>query len=169
MRQFAKIHSLCLILLILFGVSACNDDLGVGTGTVKEGVPTTISLNFSTNSQTVQSRVEQPGETEYNVSSVYLFAFNSNGDKTGGQAFDSQSGGLTGTYRNNSFTGTLNGFNVLSGSNQTLYALVNYDNANFTLSKSLDEINRIGDLENLTVQIADGRITLNRYSFFYVR
>lgn len=73
MRQFAKIHSLCLILLILFGVSACNDDLGVGTGTVKEGVPTTISLNFSTNSQTVQSRVEQPGETEYNVSSVYLF------------------------------------------------------------------------------------------------
>lgn len=166
MRQFAKIYSLCLILLILFGVSACNDDLGVGTGTVKEGVPTTISLKFSTNSQTVQSRVEQPGETEYNVSSVYLFAFNSNGDKTGGQAFNSQSGGLTGTYRNNSFTGTLTGFNVLSGSNQTLYALVNYDNANFTLSKSLDEINRIKDLEDLTVKIADERITLNRYSFF---
>lgn len=165
MRQFAKIYSLCLILLILFGVSACNDDLGVGTGTVKEGVPTTISLNFSTNSQTVQSRVEQPGETEYNVSSVYLFAFNSNGDKTGGQAFNSQNG-LTGSYGNNSFTGTLTGFNVLSGSNQTLYALVNYDNANFTLSKPLNEINRIEDLENLTVQIADGRITLNRYSFF---
>lgn len=165
MRQFAKIHSLCLILLILFGVSACNDDLGVGTGTVKEGVPTTISLNFSTNSQTVQSRVEQPGETEYNVSSVYLFAFNSNGDKTGGQAFNSQKG-LTGSYVNDSFTGTLSGFNVLSGSNQTLYALVNYDNANFTLSKSLDEINRIGDLEDLTVKIADERITLNRYSFF---
>lgn len=166
MKQFAKIYSLCLILLILFGVSACNDDWGVRTGNVKEGVPTTISLNFSTSSQTIQSRVEQPGETEYNVSSVYLFAFNSNGDKTGGQAFDSQSGGLTGTYGNNSFTGTLNGFNVLSGRNQTLYALVNYDNANFTLSKSLDEINRIKDLENLTVQIADGRITLNRYSFF---
>lgn len=165
MRQFAKIYSLCLILLILFGVSACNDDLGVGTGTVKEGVPTTISLKFSTNSQTVQSRVEQPGETEYNVSSVYLFAFNSNGDKTGGQAFNSQNG-LTGSYVNNSFEGTLENFNVLSGSNQTLYALVNYDNANFTLSKSLDEINRIEDLENLTVQIADGRITLNRYSFF---
>lgn len=165
MRQFAKIYSLCLILLILFGVSACNDDLGVGTGTVKEGVPTTISLKFSTNSQTVQSRVEQPGETEYNVSSVYLFAFNSNGDKTGGQAFNSQKG-LTGLYRDNSFTGTLTGFNVLSGSKQTLYALVNYDNANFTLSKSLDEINRIEDLEKLTVQIADGRITLNRYSFF---
>ena len=165
MRQFAKIYSLCLILLILFGVSACNDDLGVGTGTVKEGVPTTISLKFSTNSQTVQSRVEQPGETEYNVSSVYLFAFNSNGDKTGGQAFNSQNG-LTGLYENNSFEGTLENFNVLSGSNQTLYALVNYDNANFTLSKSLDEINRIEDLEKLTVQIADGRITLNRYSFF---
>lgn len=165
MKQFAKIYSLCLILLILFGVSACNDDLGVGTGTVKEGVPTTISLNFSTNSQTVQSRVEQPGETEYNVSSVYLFAFNSNGDKTGGQAFNSQKG-LTGSYRNNSFTGKLTGFNVLSGSKQTLYALVNYDNANFTLSKSLDEINRIEDLKDLTVKIADERITLNRYSFF---
>ncbi|WP_308762314.1 hypothetical protein [uncultured Bacteroides sp.] len=165
MRQFAKIYSLCLILLILCGVSACNDDLGVGTGTVKEGVPTTISLNFSTNSQTVQSRVEQPGETEYNVSSVYLFAFNSNGDKTGGQAFNSQNG-LAGSYGNNSFIGTLSGFNVLSGSNQTLYALVNYDNANFTLSKSLDEINRIEDLEDLTVKIADERITLNRYSFF---
>lgn len=166
MKQFAKIYSLCLILLILFGVSACNDDWGVRTGNVKEGVPTTISLNFSTSSQTIQSRVEQPGETEYNVSSVYLFAFNSNGDKTGGQAFDSQSGGLTGTYGNNSFTGTLNGFNVLSGSNQTLYALANFDNENFTLSKSLDEINRIEDLEDLTVQIAEGRITLNRYSFF---
>ena len=165
MRQFAKIYSLCLILLILFGVSACNDDLGVGTGTVKEGVPTTISLKFSTNSQTVQSRVEQPGETEYNVSSVYLFAFNSNGDKTGGQAFNSQNG-LTGSYGNNSFEGTLENFNVLSGSNQTLYALVNYDNANFTLSKSLDEINRIKDLKDLTVKIADERITLNRYSFF---
>lgn len=166
MKQFAKIYSLCLILLILFGVSACNDDWGVRTGNVKEGVPTTISLNFSTSSQTIQSRVEQPGETEYNVSSVYLFAFNSNGDKTGGQAFDSQSGRLTGTYGNNSFTGTLNGFNVLSGSNQTLYALANFDNENFTLSKSLDEINRIEDLEDLTVQIAEGRITLNRYSFF---
>lgn len=166
MKQFAKIYSLCLILLILFGVSACNDDWGVRTGNVKEGVPTTISLNFSTSSQTIQSRVEQPGETEYNVSSVYLFAFNSSGDKTGGQAFDSQSGGLTGTYGNNSFTGTLNGFNVLSGSNQTLYALANFDNENFTLSKSLDEINRIEDLEDLTVQIAEGRITLNRYSFF---
>lgn len=165
MRQFAKIYSLCLILLILFGVSACNDDLGVGTGTVKEGVPTTISLKFSTNSQTVQSRVEQPGETEYNVSSVYLFAFNSNGDKTGGQAFNSQNG-LTGSYGNNSFEGTLENFNVLSGRNQTLYALVNYDNANFTLSKSLDEINRIKDLKDLTVKIADERITLNRYSFF---
>lgn len=166
MRQFTKIYSLCLILLILFGVSACNDDWGVRTGNVKEGVPTTISLNFSTSSQTIQSRVEQPGETEYNVSSVYLFAFNSNGDKTGGQAFDSQSGGLTGTYGNNSFTGTLKGFNVLSGSNQTLYALANFDNENFILSKSLDEINRIEDLEDLTVQIAEGRITLNRYSFF---
>lgn len=165
MRQFAKIYSLCLILLILFGVSACNDDLGVGTGTVKEGVPTTISLKFSTNSQTVQSRVEQPGETEYNVSSVYLFAFNSNGDKTGGQAFNSQNG-LTGSYRNNSFEGTLENFNVLSGSNQTLYALANFDNANFTLSKSLDEINCIEDLKDLTVKIADERITLNRYSFF---
>lgn len=165
MKQFAKIYSLCLILLILFGVSACNDDWGVRTGNVKEGVPTTISLKFSTNSQTVQSRVEQPGETEYNVSSVYLFAFNSNGDKTGGQAFNSQNG-LTGSYGNNSFEGTLENFNVLSGSNQTLYALVNYDNANFTLSKSLDEINRIEDLEDLTVKIADERITLNRYSFF---
>lgn len=165
MKQFAKIYSLCLILLILFGVSACNDDWGVRTGNVKEGVPTTISLKFSTNSQTVQSRVEQPGETEYNVSSVYLFAFNSNGDKTGGQAFNSQKG-LTGSYVDDSFTGTLSGFNVLSGSKQTLYALVNYDNANFTLSKSLDEINRIEDLEDLTVKIADERITLNRYSFF---
>lgn len=167
MKRFAKIYSLYFILFVLIGVSACNDDLGVGrSGTVKEGIPTTISLKFSTNSQSVQSRVEQPGETEYNVSSVYLFAFNSNGDKTGGQAFDSQSGGLTGTYGNNSFSGTLNGFNVLSGSNQTLYALANFDNENFTLSKSLDEINRIEDLEDLTVQIAEGRITLNRYSFF---
>ena len=167
MKRFAKIYSLCFILFVLIGVSACNDDLGVGrSGTVKEGVPTTISLKFSTNSQSVQSRVEQPGETEYNVSSVYLFAFNSNGDKTGGQAFDSQNGGLTGTYNNNSFTGTLNGFKVLSGSNQILYALVNYDNENFTLSKSVEEINRIEDLDNLTVQIAGERITLNRYSFF---
>ena len=167
MKRFAKIYSLCFILFVLIGVSACNDDLGVGrSGTVKEGVPTTISLKFSTNSQSVQSRVEQPGETEYNVSSVYLFAFNSNGYKTGGQAFDSQNGGLTGTYNNNSFTGTLNGFKVLSGSNQILYALVNYDNENFTLSKSVEEINRIEDLDNLTVQIAGERITLNRYSFF---
>lgn len=167
MKRFAKIYSLCFILFVLIGVSACNDDLGVGrSGTVKEGIPTTISLKFSTNSQSVQSRVEQPGETEYNVSSVYLFAFNSNGDKTGGQAFDSQNGGLTGTYNNNSFTGTLNGFKVLSGSNQILYALVNYDNENFTLSKSVEEINRIEDLDNLTVQIAGERITLNRYSFF---
>lgn len=167
MKRFAKIYSLCFILFVLIGVSACNDDLGVGrSGTVKEGIPTTISLKFSTNSQSVQSRVEQPGETEYNVSSVYLFAFNSNGDKTGGQAFVSQDGGLTGTYNNNSFTGTLNGFKVLSGSNQILYALVNYDNENFTLSKSVEEINRIEDLDNLTVQIAGERITLNRYSFF---
>ena len=116
-----------LMLIAFIGLTGCKDDVLVegNAGQVEEGIPTTVSINFSTTPQKKLSRAEQTPEAEYNVSTIYLFAFNARGEKTGGQAFAVNGTEATGAYGNESFTGTINGFNVLTGSRQRLYAIAN--------------------------------------------
>lgn len=157
-----------LMLIAFIGLTGCKDDVLVerNAGQVEEGIPTTVSINFSTTPQKKLSRAEQTPEAEYNVSTIYLFAFNARGEKTGGQAFVVNGTDATGTYGNESFTGTINGFNVLTGSRQRLYAIANYNNGDFDLSKvKLDAIDTEAELLELSIATRNQQLLLNHLSF----
>lgn len=157
-----------LMLIAFIGLTGCKDDALVegNAGQVEEGIPTTVSINFSTTPQKKLSRAEQTPETEYNVSTIYLFAFNARGEKTGGQAFAVNGTEATGAYGNESFTGTINGFNVLTGSRQRLYAIANYNNGDFDLSKEkLDAIDTEAELLELSIATRNQQLLLNHLSF----
>ena len=156
------------MLIALIGLSGCKDDALVkgNVGQVEEGIPVTVSVNFFTTPQKTLSRAEQTPETEYNVSTIYLFAFNARGEKTGGQAFMVNGTDATGSYSNESFTGTINRFNVLTGTRQRLYAIANYNSSDFNLTKrQLDAIDTETELLDLSVATRGGRILLNHLSF----
>lgn len=157
-----------LMLIAFIGLTGCKDDVLVegNAGQVEEGIPTTVSINFSTTPQKKLSRAEQTPEAEYNVSTIYLFAFNARGEKTGGQAFVVNGTEATGTYGNESFTGTINGFNVLTGSRQRLYAIANYNNGDFDLLKEkLDAIDTEAELLELSIATRNQQLLLNHLSF----
>lgn len=157
-----------LMLIAFIGLTGCKDDALVegNAGQVEEGIPTTVSINFSTTPQKKLSRAEQTPEAEYNVSTIYLFAFNARGEKTGGQAFAVNGTEATGAYGNESFTGTINGFNVLTGSRQRLYAIANYNNGDFDLSKEkLDAIDTEAELLELSIATRNQQLLLNHLSF----
>lgn len=157
-----------LMLIAFIGLTGCKDDVLVegNAGQVEEGIPTTVSINFSTTPQKKLSRAEQTPEAEYNVSTIYLFAFNARGEKTGGQAFAVNGTEATGTYRDESFTGTINGFNVLTGSRQRLYAIANYNNGDFDLSEEiLNAIDTEAELLDLSIATRNKQLLLNHLSF----
>ena len=159
-----------LVLIGVLGLFGCKDDVLVNDNrdNVKAGIPVQISVNFSTVLEKVQSRVVQEPETEYNVSNIYLFAFNERGEKTGGQSF-TVGEDATGSYGNESFTGTISGFKVLTGTEQKLYAIANYDSGDFDLSKEiLDAIETESALQELSIGIRNNRVLLNRLSFVMV-
>lgn len=157
-----------LMLIAFIGLTGCKDDVLVegNAGQVEEGIPTTVSINFSTTPQKKLSRAEQTPEAEYNVSTIYLFAFNARGEKTGGQAFAVNGMEATGTYGNESFTGTINEFNVLTGSRQRLYAIANYNNGDFDLSEEkLNAIDTEAELLDLSIVTRNQQLLLNHLSF----
>lgn len=156
------------MLIAFIGLSGCKDDALVegNAAQVEEGIPVTVSVNFFTAPQKTLSRAEQRPETEYNVSTIYLFAFNARGEKTGGQAFTVDGTEATGSYGDESFTGTINGFKVLTGSRQRLYAIANYNSSDFGLTKErLDEIDTEAELLDLSIATRNSQILLNHMSF----
>ena len=159
-------HIIWYIFILAIGMSGCQDNLEEFKDLkVEEGIPVSISIDFSTVRQSVLTKVEQSPETEYNVSTIYLMAFNSRGEKTGGQAFLVGDGNVTGNYDNESFSGKISGFEVTSGMGQSLYAIANYDNSDFEISRSLNNIKTEDELEDLQIWIRNDRILLNRISF----
>ena len=156
------------MLIALIGLSGCKDDALVkgNVGQVEEGIPVTVSVNFFTTPQKTLSRAEQTPETEYNVSTIYLFAFNARGEKTGGQAFMVNGTDATGSYSNESFTGTINGFKVLTGTRQRLYAIANYNSRDFNLTENqLNAIDTEAELLELSIATRGNQLLLNHLSF----
>lgn len=167
--RVGKLYIILWMIWAYAGLSGCSDILleENGSHTVEEGVPVSVSVKFSTERQKVQTRVEQTPETEYNVTNIYLLAFNARGEKTGGQAFTVGENGTTGTYSNETFKGTINGFNVLSGADQKLYAIANYNSGDFDLTEAkLEGIKTEAELQGLSIKM-DG-LLLNRLSFVMV-
>lgn len=83
-----KLAKLTVFLLFVLEVSCVKEELGPGSR-VEEGLPARISLNFNAMSSTVVTRAVQDEEIESNVYNIYLFIFDSAGNKIYGQFFGS--------------------------------------------------------------------------------
>lgn len=89
-RNFVFVYTI-LVSILFFLFSSCTDNSFITKGTIniKEGVAVNLAINYSTIQQNIQTRVVQSTETEYNVTSLYLFVFNSDGtiDSKGNATF----------------------------------------------------------------------------------
>ena len=154
MKRKVVLVNTILVGILLFLFSACTDDSFISKGTIniKEGIAVNLAFNYSTTQQKIQTRVVQNTETEYNVTSLFLFVFNSDGtiDSKGNATF---SGGkyseTTGTAQ-----GFVTDFEAHSGKGKKIYAIANADASAGDMSTSrLEEVQNEADLRNLQVTL----------------
>lgn len=165
MKRNFVFENTILIGILLFLFSACTDDAFMSKGTlnIKEGVAVNLSLNYSTTQQKVQSRVVQNTETEYNVTSLYLFVFNSDGtiDAKGNVQFTG------GKYSASEGTakGSVTGFQAHSGKGKKIFAIANADASAGDMSTSrLEDVQDERDLRELKVTL-NNPLNIDRLAF----
>lgn len=165
MKRNVVLENTILVGILLFLFSACTDDSFISKGTIniKEGVAVNLAFNYSTTQQKIQTRVVQDTETEYNVTSLYLFVFNSDGtiDSKGNAIF---SGGkyseTEGTAR-----GKVINFTAHSGKEKKIYAIANADASAGDMSTSrLEEVQNEDDLRDLQVTL-NNKLNIDRLAF----
>lgn len=165
MKRKVVLVNTILVGILLFLFSACTDDSFISKGTIniKEGVAVNLVFNYSTAQQKIQTRVVQNTETEYNVTSLYLFVFNSDGtiDSKGNAIF---SGGkyseTEGTARGNVID-----FTAHSGKGKKIYAIANADASAGNMSTSrLEEVQNEADLRDLQVTL-NNKLNIDRLAF----
>lgn len=165
MKRNVVLENTILVGILLFLFSACTDDSFISKGTIniKEGVAVNLAFNYSTTQQKIQTRVVQNTETEYNVISLYLFVFNSDGtiDSKGNAIF---SGGkyseTEGTAR-----GKVINFTAHSGKEKKIYAIANADASAGDMSTSrLEEVQNEDDLKDLQVTL-NKKLNIDRLAF----
>lgn len=165
MKRNVVLENTILVGILLFLFSACTDDSFISKGTIniKEGVAVNLAFNYSTTQQKIQTRVVQNTETEYNVTSLYLFVFNSDGtiDSKGNATF---SGGkyseTTGTAQ-----GFVTDFEAHSGKGKKIYAIANADASAGDMSTSrLEEVQNEADLRDLQVTL-NNKLNIDRLAF----
>lgn len=165
MKRNVVLENTILVGILLFLFSACTDDSFISKGTIniKEGVAVNLAFNYSTAQQKIQTRVVQNTETEYNVTSLYLFVFNSDGtiDSKGNAIF---SGGkyseTEGTAR-----GKVINFTAHSGKGKKIYAIANADASAGDMSTSrLEEVQNEDDLRDLQVTL-NNKLNIDRLAF----
>lgn len=165
MKRNVVLVNTILVGILLFLFSACTDDSFISKGTIniKEGVAVNLVFNYSTAQQKIQTRVVQNTETEYNVTSLYLFVFNSDGtiDSKGNAIF---SGGkyseTEGTARGNVID-----FTAHSGKGKKIYAIANADASAGNMSTSrLEEVQNEADLRDLQVTL-NNKLNIDRLAF----
>lgn len=165
MKRKVVLVNTILVGILLFLFSACTDDSFISKGTIniKEGVAVNLVFNYSTAQQKIQTRVVQNTETEYNVTSLFLFVFNSDGtiDSKGNATF---SGGkyseTTGTAQGNVID-----FTAHSGKGKKIYAIANADASAGDMSTSrLEEVQNEADLRDLQVTL-NNKLNIDRLAF----
>lgn len=165
MKRNFVFENTILIGILLFLFSACTDESFISKGTIniKEGVAVNLSFDYSTTQQKVQSRVVQSTETEYNVTSLYLFVFNSDGtiDAKGNVTFTggkySESEGTT--------EGSVTNFQAHSGKGKKIYAIANADASAGDMSTSrLESVQDESDLRELQVTL-NNPLNIDRLAF----
>lgn len=165
MKRNFVFENTILIGILLFLFSACTDDAFMSKGTlnIKEGVAVNLSLNYSTTQQKVQSRVVQSTETEYNVTSLYLFVFNSDGtiDAKGNVQFTG------GKYSASEGTakGSVTDFQAHSGKGKKIFAIANASAGDMSTSR-LEEVQNESDLRELKVTLNNNNpLNIDRLAF----
>ena len=147
---------LYILTIVVSGLSsiltACSDEDMVKQNSlnIKEGVPVTVSIGFKTSEQKIQSRVEQSAETESNVSSLYIFVFNSDGSVD-------YKGSVARTDREQNKVGT---FSVTTGVNKKIVAVAN---ASTTLMRNLLDVQNETELKALTETMNSGNLNRNTF------
>lgn len=163
-RNFVFIYTI-LVNILFFLFSSCTDDSFIAKGTIniKEGVAVNLVVNYSTTQQKKQTRVVQNTETEYNVTSLYLFVFNSDGtiDSKGNATFSG------GKYSESEGTaqGEIVNFQAHSGKGKKIYAIANADASAGDMSTSrLEEVQNLDDLKKLQVTL-NNKLNIDRLAF----
>lgn len=163
-RNFVFIYTI-LVNILFFLFSSCTDDSFIAKGTIniKEGVAVNLVVNYSTTQQKKQTRVVQNTETEYNVTSLYLFVFNSDGtiDSKGNATFTG------GKYSDSEGTaqGEIVNFQAHSGKGKKIYAIANADASAGDMSTSrLEEVQNLDDLKKLQVTL-NNKLNIDRLAF----
>ena len=93
MYKIMKLAKLMVFLLFAVEVSCVKEELAPESR-VEEGLPARISLNFNAKSSAVVTRAVQDETIESRVSNIYLFIFDSAGNKIFGEFFPSPSNPL---------------------------------------------------------------------------
>lgn len=163
-RNFVFVYTI-LVSILFFLFSSCTDDSFITKGTIniKEGVAVNLAINYSTIQQNIQTRVVQSTETEYNVTSLYLFVFNSDGtiDSKGNATFTG------GKYSDSEGTaqGQILSFQAHSGKGKKIYAIANADASAGDMSTSrLEEVQKLDDLKKLQVTL-NNKLNIDRLAF----
>ena len=163
-RNFVFIYTI-LVNILFFLFSSCTDDSFIAKGTIniKEGVAVNLVVNYSTTQQKKQTRVVQNTETEYNVTSLYLFVFNSDGtiDSKGNATFTG------GKYSDSEGTaqGQILSFQAHSGKGKKIYAIANADASAGDMSTSrLEDVQKLDDLKKLQVTL-NNKLNIDRLAF----
>lgn len=163
-RNFVFIYTI-LVNILFFLLSSCTDDSFIAKGTIniKEGIAVNLAFNYSTTQQKIQTRVVQNTETEYNVTSLYLFVFNSDGtiDSKGNATFTG------GKYSDSEGTaqGQILSFQAHSGKGKKIYAIANADASAGDMSTSrLEEVQNLDDLKKLQVTL-NNKLNIDRLAF----
>ena len=160
---YAK-QTFSLILAILF-CTACTDDTYQDENQVEEGIPVEVDFQFNTSEmQKVNTRLSDVGE--FQVNDLYLFIFNSQGEKKQGSYYynsDALTGfGHTNGDQSSPTKGTITGIQTTSGKSY-IYGIANVEgnelDRNGELKAKLDRVNSVNELKAIfTILNNDGNI-----------
>lgn len=141
MKLINKIHIISLLSMLF--ICSCTDEEVVKSNNydIEEGIPVTVSFKFGVSESDVVSRVAADEKVENTVTDLFVIAFNSSGNissyrtesgnRVSGGVFYDKGSSVVGVSN-----GTITGFTMLSGQNQTVYAVANVNSGYTDLSST---------------------------------
>lgn len=161
MRGF---YNIVMTLAVVVLVQSCYMDERLSFDSMKEGVPVRVTLGYSSSESIVETRAALPPEYENRIENIYLFVFNSAGERQKllenlnsdqGRSSLFEWGGTGGLIPDNDNTSNGRGYlSFVCGSlsNATIVAIANVTTGNVTTAYTvtpaeLDEIQTIDDLK----------------------
>lgn len=149
----------------------------------QEGIPTRVTLRYSVDQEVIQTRAEQSSEYENRVDNLYVFVFDSNGNRVettddtpahNPLSFFTEGTGLSITNKGDGTTGNLTegsvSFTVGSVTNATIIGIANLTTSSTSTAfhvepADMDAITSLDELESFVMRMEDGN-TIERNALF---